>query len=151
MKSAASIITINATNIKTYLGLYTISNIVYEWLNTVPKSPAEATKRYNYQKMIRRAIEEHKRPKATILMTCREIARDHKFCEEIIKKTGKCSRKVWEFDWDTYYTKEEAPMWGNYNEEGKTNLEEAMGYMLYNKMKPYLIDNKKSMLCDRCI
>lgn len=142
---------INAGNIKDFIGIYTISQIVYDYLNTVPKSPNEATKRYNYQKYLRNAIKGKNKPKTAILTVCRMIARDHAYCEKMINKFGIKSSKNWVFDWEAYLTKEEAPMWGNYNDEGKINLEEAMGYMLFNKMKPYLIDNNKTMLFDRCV
>ena len=147
----SSIATVNASNVKDYVDAYIISGLVYDYLNKVPKSPKEATKRYNYQKMIRTAINTKNKPKATILAVCKSIARDHVYCEEWIKKNGKVIKRRWEFDWETRFTKEEAPMWGNYDEDGTICLEEAMSYMLYNRMKPYLIDNKKDMLFDRCV
>lgn len=144
-------IMVNATNIKNYLEVYTMEHIAFDWLNTVPKSPKAATEKYNIQRLIRGAINRTNSlmPKRTILRACQNIASDHAWCEKMLKEYSKIPMKDAIFDWNGRFTKEQAPMWGNYGSDNKISLEEAMGYMLFNRIKPYLIDNHKKMMFDR--
>ena len=144
-------IIVNSTNIKSYLNEKTISYIAYEFLNVIPSNKAEAKKRYDLQKLIRGAINGTNglKPKRTILHVCKEIAKDHEWLKKGLRMHGDFAGYAVTWEWGKSYSKEEAPMWGNYDKEEKISLEEAMSYMLYNRIKPYLMDNKKQMFSDR--
>ena len=144
---------VNPTNIKSHIMDMTISRMVYDYLNIIPKDKSEMHKRYHEQKSIRGAINGTNglKPKRTILMVCQEIAKNHTYCEKMLKEFGDLSAYNAVYDWYTPYSQEQAPMWSNYDQDNKINLEQAMSYMLFNRMKPYLIDNKKPMFYDRFI